>query len=123
MRHDPLLTLLPLLICSCANTPAARDDGYAQRVSLVYGERTLDDGDFDVLDDMPLVGIAYAWHRPGALFGFEAELTHAEEDEDLDPAGSFEVGLSYRFVTEESLDYGGFDLDGDALAFRLGFSL
>jgi len=92
MKIAPLL--VPFL-ASCAALPSAtspQDMGVGGRkLTLLFGERELDEDDYEPVEDQTAVGLAFSWEPEDSGLGGEFGVYRSEEDDEL---GSLEAEAS-----------------------------
>lgn len=84
----PLTTGLTLLaLGACASTPSSRavpqEGGPDQRIGLYLGQRSLDEDDWEPVEDQPSFAVEYSLEDPAAPIGWELGIAASKEDDDL----------------------------------------
>lgn len=136
-----LLAALAPLFAACsalpAQTPVPVDDTeHAHQVSFLVGMRSLDEDDYEPVEDQTAVGLEYAYERPGGALGFELGVTTSSDDDEFMgfdvEADTFEIygGVRKTFgrdvvrpviggglaLIESTVEVDGFDVDDDSIA-------
>lgn len=81
MNH--LAILAPFVLAACAASGDLRtlpEEGRDNSLAVYLGARSLDQSDYEPLDDQALFGVEYALERSGESFGFEAALLGSYDD-------------------------------------------
>lgn len=92
MRLACFLAVLAFASCSTVPRqdeqldPGGRDDPVRSadnRVGLYVGQRYLDEGEWEPVDEQLALGIEYSHERPGSVIGWEAGFFHSSDDDDV----------------------------------------
>jgi opacity protein-like surface antigen len=101
------LACLGLLLASCAASPSAAPPSVHKdsRVSIYLGQRSLDEDDWEPIDEQGVFGVEYSRETEGSAVGFEVGLMGSGDEDDLggaDIEGS--IGELYGGVRKTFLD-------------------
>jgi hypothetical protein len=88
------------------SAPAPQDDTFSamndRHVTVLFGERMLDEDDWDPVEDQLAVGLEFDASDPNSGHGYEVGLTYSQDDDDVGPTdveGSiFDVYAGYRYT-------------------------
>jgi opacity protein-like surface antigen len=80
MKTNFLLAALPLGLAACTTTPQPLP-GVVRNVTVLVGERYLDDSDADPVDEPPVIGLEFDSYERGAVVGYELGVQHAQDEQ------------------------------------------
>lgn len=79
-----VLLLVPLGACATTAPPLSPQSGDTdQRISLLLGQRSLDEDDWAPVEDQATFAVEYSLENPGAPVGWEVGLAASKEDGDV----------------------------------------
>lgn len=83
----PLPLTLSLLLTACSALPSATaPQGFPvgdRKLTLMYGQREMEDGDYEPVEDQTAVGVAFSWQPTGGGLGGEFGAYRSEEDDNV----------------------------------------
>ena len=86
MTHPGRSIPLLLLLAACAATGPGQETyataGPVQRAALYVGQRSLDEGDWEPVEDQATLGLEYSRENPASLVGWELGLLASQDDAD-----------------------------------------
>jgi opacity protein-like surface antigen len=95
MKLAIALALVSLTACAAQSTSEPQAAAKENRIAVYLGQRTLDRGDWDPVEEQPTAGIEYVRETAGMPVGLEVGLMGSSDDDEI--AGTDVTGSTVEF--------------------------